>query len=117
MTEEQPKFSRNPADHLKEHQFKKGESGNPGGKPKGTRDYLTVAWEAMKAIADSKGWTAEEFEQKLLESGLLNSFKDFRFYKEHMERRFGKVVEKSEQKITGSVDGLTINFVNGKSPN
>ena len=37
MAEEQPNNSRKPADHLKEHRFKPGQSGNPGGRPKGSR--------------------------------------------------------------------------------
>ena len=35
--------------------FEKGKSGNPAGRPKGTKNYLTLLEEALKDVEDTKG--------------------------------------------------------------
>ena len=51
-------------------QFKPGESGNPDGKPKGSKDFTTVVREALKAVWKGKATSAET---ALVESILENA--------------------------------------------
>ena len=71
--------------------FKPGQSGNPKGRPVGSRNYETIYWEAMKKIAESQDKTPEEIEDILIQSGLKNALKgDYRFYQDALDRRHGK---------------------------
>jgi hypothetical protein len=71
--------------------FKKGQSGNVNGRPKGRRNFDTIYWEAMRKIGESQNMTPEEVEDILVESGLNNALKgDYRFYQDAMDRRHGK---------------------------
>ncbi len=47
QSEEQPK--RNPADHLKKHQFKPGQSGNPEGRSKKEKTFSDTARQLLEA--------------------------------------------------------------------
>ena len=48
-------------DHLKEHQFKKGQSGNPNGRPKGTRSIPDM----LLKIGAEEGTKDGQFEYAL----------------------------------------------------
>ena len=50
--ENQPR--RNPAEHLKPWQFQPGKSGNPLGKPKGTKSLKTYAQEMLRDMTDEQ---------------------------------------------------------------
>ena len=52
MTDEQPKY--NPADHLRPHQFKPGQSGNPGGKPKGAVSLKEYARKMLRELTEEE---------------------------------------------------------------
>ncbi len=49
-TQEQPE--KQPADHLKPWQFKPGQSGNPGGRPLGSKSLKTFAREYLESLSD-----------------------------------------------------------------
>ena len=51
-TQEQP--NKQPADHLKPWQFKPGVSGNPGGRPKGSKSLKTFAREYLESLSDEE---------------------------------------------------------------
>src|SRR3990167_5159425 len=71
--------------------MKPGETRNPNGRPKGTRNYSTISREAIRKIAESQSLTPEEFEQLLIQSGINQALKgDYRYYKDHFDRTFGK---------------------------
>jgi len=53
--QEQPeKQPRGRADHLKPYQFKKGQSGNPGGRKKGSKSLKTYAKEYLESLPDEE---------------------------------------------------------------
>jgi len=78
----------------------KGVSGNPAGRTKGQRDYLTVYKEALKKLANLNNKTPEELEDELVASGFARAKKDYRFYKDFMDRLHGMPVQTINQSVT-----------------
>jgi hypothetical protein len=77
--------------------FKKGQSGNPAGRPKGTENFSTKFRRFIEKVADQNDITPEEVEQQLLAVGYKNA-KDgnYKFWKDLHDRVYGqatKVVE------------------------
>jgi len=71
--------------------MKKGETRNPNGRPKGQRNYATIAKEAMKKLADASDKTPEEIEELINLTGLKKALKgDYQFYRDHQDRTHGK---------------------------
>lgn len=70
--------------------------GGPG-RPKGSRNRRTIQWEALRKIADSRNTTPEKIEEMILEVGLLKAMKgDYNFYRDYMDREYGKVTDKTD---------------------
>lgn len=89
--------------------FKKGESGNPNGRPKGQRDYATIYREALIKLATLNDKTEEEIENEILSNALLSARKgDYRFYKDLLDRLYGTPVNRNE--LTGK-DGTPLTVV------
>lgn len=91
--------------------FKKGESGNPNGRPKGSRDFVTIYREAMKILADKNSTTVEQLEAEMVANAAVLARKgDFRFYKDTMDRLHGSPVNRNEH--SGAEGGdLTIKTI------
>lgn len=53
-------LTKKQTDALTEHAFKPGQSGNPAGKPKGSRSFKTVIAEVLELTAQSKDLDADE---------------------------------------------------------
>ena len=82
---------RNRADHLKEHRWQKGESGNPSGRPK--KSWLTEATEELleEKLSDPKErqrWKDAQWE-KMIKSGVVGAM----FMDTAWERTEGKVAQ------------------------
>lgn len=85
--------------------FKKGESGNPAGRPKGQRDYATIYREALIKLATLNNKTEEEIENEILSNALLSARKgDYRFYKDILDRLYGTPVSRTELTGKGGSD-------------
>lgn len=74
-----------------EYQFKPGQSGNPGGRPKGSRSITAIIQRMLDAGDDTNN-----IAEKLAKCGLLSAESDFRYWKEIVERIDGKVADKQE---------------------
>jgi DNA-directed RNA polymerase specialized sigma subunit len=77
--------------------FKKGQSGNPAGKPRGTLDFKTKWLRFIEKIAEQNNITPEEVDEKMLAVAykqILNG--NFPFYKDIHDRIYGKAPEKIE---------------------
>ena len=94
--------------HLKP--FKRGEVANPTGRPLGQRNYATIYREALIKLGESEGKTPEELENELVKSGLKNAIKDYRFYKDTLDRIHGQATEKKELSGTLRIEGNKIAF-------
>jgi len=85
--------------------FKKGESGNPAGRPKGSRNYKTLFREAYKHIAkDLKlGKDPDALLVEILKRGIKEALKgNYPFYKDIMDRLYGKskqTIENDEKRL------------------
>jgi len=98
--------------------FKKGQSGNPGGRPKGARDRRTVIWEALKVLAERKGHTPEEVETALQVAAIEKAGKgSFLHYAELSNGLYGKVTDDIDIKSGGkSIADLIALAHNAKRP-
>jgi hypothetical protein len=82
--------------------WKKGQSGNPKGRPLGARDRRTVIWAALKRIAEKKKMTPEEVEEALQVAGIEKGLKgSFFHYQEISNGLYGKITDKSEVEFKG----------------
>jgi hypothetical protein len=83
-----PNYNPSPATR-----FKKGESGNPAGRPKGSRNYRTLFREAYTHIAKDLrlGKNTDALLVEILKRGIKEALKgNYPFYKDIMDRMFGK---------------------------
>jgi len=77
----------------KEYQFKPGQSGNPLGRPKGRKNFETYFMEAWKEVAEALRMDKDPDRGKveILKIGFKQMFKgNYQFWKDFMERLFGK---------------------------
>jgi hypothetical protein len=58
---------------FKERMWKTGQSGNPNGRPKGSRNYATIMREAFKKVGETKGMTADDIETALIKSAFKHA--------------------------------------------
>lgn len=87
--------------NIKPHEFKKGVSGNPSGKPKGQRSYATIYKEALRKIGETQDMTPEEVEDILHRSGIAKAMKgDYSFYRDVLDRLHGKPTSPVDATIT-----------------
>jgi hypothetical protein len=82
-----------------EYRFKPGQSGNPKGRPKGTKNFKTMFEMACKEVAKSLnlGEEPDRMMLKILQTGIKKALKgNYPFYKDTLDRYFGKATEKAE---------------------
>ena len=74
---------------LEQYRFKKGQSGNPGGRPKG----MSIEAEMRKRLSD--GESGERIVESLINVALTQALSgDFRFWNSIIERMDGKVADR-----------------------
>lgn len=84
-----PKGSKRGA-HLKQHQFKKGQSGNPGGRPKDAKRM----WPIVERLLESKAPTGKTYGEEVIEAYVAQLLKgDMRALKELFDRTDGRPTE------------------------
>jgi len=87
------------ADNIKKHEFKKGQSGNPAGRPVGSKNRSTIAKKWLETPEQFKKPITGEIEELTQEDiGTLALIKkmrsgDVRAYDFYLDRRFGKPTE------------------------
>lgn len=81
------------------HLFKPGQSGNPAGRPKGSKNLQVLFREAMQKIAETDGLSADDIELELAKVGIERAKKgDFKFWQDIHDRMHGKAVIRTENK-------------------
>ncbi len=93
----------------KDHLFKKGQSGNPNGRPTGAENFSTKWRRAVEKIGSQNGMTADEIEQQLLLVGYKKAKDgDFKFYQDVFDRVYGKAPQTVDFKGEVTInEGLT----------
>jgi len=95
--------------------YKKGQSGNPKGRPFGSRDRRTVIMEALRRIAEKKNMTPEEIEEALQVAGIEKGLKgSFFHYAEISNGLYGKITDKVDVTSGGKTLADVIALANGK---
>jgi len=85
--------------------FKKGKSGNPAGKPKGTLGFVTLFRKAIKKLAEADGVDVDSAEVDIVLKGLEKAKAgDFKFWDSLFNRVYGKAQSKVD--ITSGGDRL-----------
>lgn len=97
--------------------FKKGECGNPNGRPLGQKNYSTLYREALIKLAESKGQAPDELELELISKGIMNAKSgDYRFYKDVLDRLLGQATQKTDLTSGGNeITPILVKFIDGKS--
>lgn len=95
--------------------WKKGQSGNPKGRPVGSRNRKTVIWAALMRIAEKKNLTPEEIEDALQAAGIEKALKgSFFHYKEVSDGLYGKINDKVDVTSGGKTIADLITLAHGQ---
>jgi len=81
--------------------FKKGQSGNPAGRPKGSKNFDTLFEAAIKRIVKEKKLPIKDPEMELVVKAVVEALKgNYPFFRDIMDRRYGR----PKQPISGVPD-------------
>lgn len=79
---------------LAKNQWAKGESGNPDGKKKGTRNYATIYRESLELLAEAGDLPADMVEVLMTVQQMQRALRgDTKAYDTLHDRKFGKAVQ------------------------
>ena len=90
-------------EHIKEHEFKKGQSGNPNGRPKGSKNRSTIAKKWLEVQESSKNPVTNELEdmsqEDLMTLALIKKARggDTQAYQKLMDSAYGAPLQQIEQ--------------------
>lgn len=90
-------------EHIKEHEFKKGQSGNPNGRPKGSKNRSTIArkWletnqKKLNVLTGEKENLSHEDLMTLAQIKKAIDEQDVQSYKALMDSAWGSVIQQSD---------------------
>ena len=90
-------------EHIKEHEFKKGQSGNPNGRPKGSKNRSTIAKKWLEVQESSENPVTNELEDMsqadLMTLALIKKARegDTQAYQKLMDSAYGQPIQQVEQ--------------------
>jgi len=98
-----------------EYLFKPGQSGNPAGRPKGSKNFTTLFEKAVKDVAKKLelGEDPDSVEIEIIKRGIKEALAGkYPFYKDIFDRVYGQ--PKSNVDITSGDEKISINIVDFK---
>jgi hypothetical protein len=90
--------------------FKKGQSGNPSGRPKGARNYKTIFREALLKVSEALklGQEPDDVLVEIVKRGIAQALKgNYNFYKDILDRLYGQakqMIETEEKRVLVLID-------------
>ena len=94
--------------------YKKGQSGNLRGRPKGVKNFSTIFQEAIKKIAREKSIKECDVEVDLVIKAIAEARGgNYQYYKDIFDRNYGKPKEKIE--LEGGESVININITGGEA--
>lgn len=105
------------ADDIQKHEFKKGESGNPNGRPKGSKNRSTIAkhWlEVNQSLKNPLTGIEETMSQEdLMTLALIKKARegDVNAYKALMDSGYGSPIQQIDQTLEQTINEIKINIV------
>jgi len=84
--------------NLKKGEWKKGQSGNVKGKGIGTKNYDTLYKEALIKLGLENGKDPNDIEMEMIAHAIVEARKDYRYYKDTMDRKHGTPIQRTETK-------------------
>ena len=97
--------------------FQKGQSGNPLGRPLGTKNFATDFDEVVEEIAKVNNITASEARKILLRAAYSEAKnKNFPYYKDIMDRYYGKAQENLDVTSGGKPIGQLLDELTDTKP-
>ena len=90
-------------EHIKQHEFKKGQSGNPNGRPKGSKNRSTIAKKWLEVQESSENPVTNELEdmsqEDLMTLALIKKARegDTQAYQKLMDSAYGAPLQQIEQ--------------------
>jgi hypothetical protein len=93
-------------ENIKSHEYKKGESGNPKGRPKGSKNRSTIAKKWLQVMQKKKNVLTGELENLSFEDLMTLAQiqkaiedKDVQSYKALMDSAFGGVIQQNDMNL------------------
>lgn len=101
----EPTGKKQEIERLPDGRFPKGVSGNPNGRPAGTRNFSTILDEAISELAKSNNIEETQVERDLLKMALTQARKgNYQYFKDLMDRKYGQASQRVE------VDDVSLNI-------
>ena len=98
------------------HLFKKGQSGNSEGRPKGSLGFSTLFKKAIKKIAKEEKANIKDPETQLVVKAIIEGLKgNYSYYKDIMDRRYGKAKESLDVTTRGKPLSLLSSLKNANN--
>ncbi len=102
ISEDQQTTDNTVGKQSKPWQFKKGQSGNPDGRPKGSENFKTIFDRALKRLAKDNGVDPDSIHEDIVLNGIVMARGgSFKFYKDLFDRLYGKPKESIDHTTKG----------------
>ena len=104
-------------ENITKHEFNKGESGNPAGRPKGSRNRSTIARQWLEVNQSLKNPLTGEQEtmsqEDLMTLALIKKARDgdVNAYKALMDSGYGAPLQQIEQNLEQTIKEIQVNII------
>ena len=95
--------------------WKEGQSGNPKGRPKGSKNFDTLFEEAIKKIAKEKKLVVDDPEIEMVVNAVSQALKgNYSFFRDLMDRMYGRPKETIKMGLEDKLEGIEVKIIRNK---